>query len=73
MISSGHTAVGSSLSSTVIVNVQVSIFPESSVAVTVTVVVPKSNDVPETISTVEVAPQLSSGSGISNTTSASHL
>ena len=61
---SWQTAVGGSLSSTVTVNVQVFVLSASSVAVTVTVVDPTSNEEPDVISTVELAPQLSSGSGI---------
>ena len=72
VMSEGQVAFGSWLSSTVTVNSQVSVFSASSVAVTVTVVVPKSKVEPDAIEATEVAPQLSSGAGISNSTTALH-
>ena len=47
MILVGHVTIGSSSSVTVIVNEQLDVFPLTSVAVAMTVVVPTGNVVPE--------------------------
>jgi hypothetical protein len=55
----GQAIVGFWLSTTVTRNVQVAVRPERSVAITVTVVAPKANVLPEAGLYVKVAPQLS--------------
>jgi hypothetical protein len=73
VILAGQVKVGASVSFTVIVNVQVAVFPEASVAVLVTVVVPGGNKLPEAGTLVTVTlEQLSVVVGAGKFTMAPH-